>query len=120
MHFPYDPASVMRHPTQIYYSVASLAILVILLAVERFTLRHRSRERRLGSASVITPLGLILYSAMRLFIDGLRAEGLLEGLGFSHWVLLAALPLEVLWLAVSVWSNRTAVSTSAPAKDEIS
>lgn|GEM_PF-305851 len=121
VHFPHDPASVMRHPTQIYYSIASLAILVILLTVEHFILRHRSRENRekmLGSASVITPLGLILYSIMRLSIDGLRAEGLLEGLGFSHWVLLAALPLEVLWLAVSLWSNRTAVSTSTPAKDK--
>ena len=111
----------MRHPTQIYYSIASLAILVILLTVEHFILRHRSRENRekmLGSASVITPLGLILYSIMRLSIDGLRAEGLLEGLGFSHWVLLAALPLEVLWLDVSLWSNRTAVSTSTPAKDK--
>ena len=121
VHFPHDPASVMRHPTQIYYSIASLAILVILLTVEHFILRHRSRENRekmLGSASVITPLGLILYSIMRLSIDGLRAEGLLEGLGFSHWVLLAALPLEVLWLDVSLWSNRTAVSTSTPAKDK--
>lgn len=120
VHFPYDPASVMRHPTQIYYSVASLAILVTLLAVERFTLRHRSRDKRLGGASVITPLGLILYSVMRLSIDGLRAEGLLEGLGFSHWILLAALPLEILWLAVSLRSNRTAVSTPTPAKDKIS
>ena len=110
----------MRHPTQIYYSVASLAILVTLLAVERFTLRHRSRDKRLGGASVITPLGLILYSVMRLSIDGLRAEGLLEGLGFSHWILLAALPLEILWLAVSLRSNRTAVSTPTPAKDKIS
>lgn len=102
VHFPYDPASIMRHPTQIYYSVASLLILLVLLLVERLTLR-----RKFLNVFILTPLGLILYSLMRLFIDTLRAEGVAKGLSFSHWVLLAALPLEALWLVVSLRSKNT-------------
>lgn len=98
VHFPYDPASVLRHPTQLYYSAASALILFALLAVERLLLRGG----RCPKGAVLTPLGLILYSLMRLAIDGLRAEGLAEGLGFSHAILLAALPLEAVWLFRSV------------------
>lgn len=104
VHFPYDPASVFRHPTQLYYSVLSALILLVLLTVERLILRGG----RFPKGSVLTPLGLILYSLMRLTVDGLRAEGLAEGLAFSHWVLLAALPLEAVWLAWSVRSWRRA------------
>lgn len=116
VHFPYDAPSILRHPTQIYYSVASALILLVLLLAEWRILR----SGRLPKGSVLTPLGLILYSLMRLSIDGLRAEGLAEGLGFSHWVLLAALPLEAVWLVRSVRSLRCAagpVSESASGSD---
>lgn len=114
VHFPYDPVSVMRHPTQIYYSVASALILLALLVVERLVLRG-GKSRGL---SVITPLGLILYSVMRLLIDNLRDEGFLKGLGLSHWVLLAALPLEILWLAFSLRSKGAASSKRLPGLEE--
>ena len=104
VHFPCDPASVFRHPTQLYYSAGSALILLVLLAVERRILRGG----RFSEGSVLTPLGLILYSLMRLAVDGLRAEGLSEGLAFSHWVLLAALPLEAVWLTWSIRSWRRA------------
>lgn len=105
VHFPCDPVSVMRHPTQIYYSVASALILLTLLFVERRL--FRSGKRR-SQGALLAPLGLILYSLMRFSVDVFRAEGLSKGIGFSHWVLLAALPLEILWLFFSLRSERAA------------
>ena len=105
VHFPYDPASVMRHPTQIYYSVASALILLTLLFVERRLFRSGARR---SQGALLAPLGLILYSLMRFSVDIFRAEGLSKGIGFSHWLLLAALPLEILWLFFSLRSERAA------------
>ena len=105
LHFPYDPAEVLRHPTQLYYSGISLLILLVLWTVERFT----ARRGRFADGALITPLGLILYTAMRFGVDLLRADGLpVTGVGFSHYLLLAALPLEFAWLFVSVRSLRDA------------
>jgi phosphatidylglycerol:prolipoprotein diacylglycerol transferase len=95
--FPYDPPLLARHSTQIYYSISAAMILLVLLTLERWLFRRgRGRDR-----SLITPLGLLLYSIMRLSIDPLRAESNSEGLLFSHGVLIAAMPIEALWLAVS-------------------
>ncbi|MDR1379354.1 MAG: prolipoprotein diacylglyceryl transferase [Synergistaceae bacterium] len=103
LHFPYDALSVTRHPTQIYYSLSAGAILLSLLAIERGILKEREilKKGKLWTHALITPLGLLLYSIMRLSIDSLRLETGSGGLSFSHGALIAAMPLEVLWLATS-------------------
>lgn len=98
LHFPYDPPGVLRHPTQIYYSLSAAAIMLLLLFSEKWTVRRGIIPKR----SLVTPMGLILYSIMRLSIDPLRAEAGTDGLSLSHWVLIAAIPLEALWL-LSSW-----------------
>ena len=97
LHFPYDSLGVTRHPTQLYYSFASAAILLLLLALERRILRRRKPPRH----SLLAPLGLILYSIMRLSIDSLRSEAGTGGLSLSHWTLLAAMLFEAMWLTMS-------------------
>ncbi|MDR1621765.1 MAG: prolipoprotein diacylglyceryl transferase [Synergistaceae bacterium] len=97
LRFPYDPVGVTRHPTQLYYSFAAAAILLLLLAAERRILRSGGVPRH----SLLAPLGLILFSVMRLSVDSVRAEAGTDGLSLSHWTLIAAMPLEAIWLTVS-------------------
>jgi phosphatidylglycerol:prolipoprotein diacylglycerol transferase len=94
LHFPYDPAGVARHSTQLYYSFASAVILAILLWVEKETVRRGTIPR----GSLVTPMGLLLYSVMRLSIDSLRAESASGGLFLSHAILLTMMPFEAIWL----------------------
>jgi phosphatidylglycerol:prolipoprotein diacylglycerol transferase len=96
LRFPYDAPAVTRHPTQLYYSFFAAGILAILFFCER-----RISRRGVPPGSLLAPLGLILCSIMRLTIDPLRAEGASSGLSLSHWVLLAGLPLEMIWFWVS-------------------
>ena len=105
LHFPYDPPGVTRHPTQIYYSLSALLILLVLLGVEKATVGRG----RIPKRAILTPLGLILYSAMRLLVDPLRAEAGSDGLSLSHGVLLAALPFEAIWFWLSLKSLRTEI-----------
>ena len=102
LRFPYDPVGVTRHPTQLYYSFAAGMILALLLVVERRALR-----RGVPRHSLLAPLGLILYSVMRLSIDLMRAEVNTGGLSLSHQILLVAMPLEAIWLAVSWRTKKT-------------
>ncbi|MDR1376444.1 MAG: prolipoprotein diacylglyceryl transferase [Synergistaceae bacterium] len=107
LRFPYDPIEVTRHPTQLYYSFASAAILLSLLAVERWVLRRGETQRRvlrrkdIPRHSLLAPLALILYSIMRLSIDSLRTEAGTDGLSLTHWTLITAMPVEVIWLTAS-------------------
>ena len=93
LHFPFDPAGVFRHPTQLYYSGGALLILAVLWTVERFTVRRG----RLADGALIAPLGLILYTALRFGVGRLRFNPERYGLGFSSTVLLIALPFELFW-----------------------
>ena len=68
-HFPYDAPSVTRHATQIYYSFSSAFILLSLLFVEKWTVR---RCGQISPRPLLTPLGLIFYSFMRIALDLLR------------------------------------------------
>jgi phosphatidylglycerol:prolipoprotein diacylglycerol transferase len=109
LRFPYDPVGVTRHPTQLYYSFSSAIILLLLLALERQILRREEtsgdgRILRRGETprhSLLAPLGLILYSIMRLSVDSFRAEAGTDGLSLSHWTLIAAMPVEAMWLTAS-------------------
>ncbi|MDR3265657.1 MAG: prolipoprotein diacylglyceryl transferase [Synergistaceae bacterium] len=94
LHFPYDPAGIARHPTQLYYSLSSALILAALLWTEKRTVRRGIVPR----GSLVAPAALLLYSIMRLSIDPLRAEAASGGLFLSHAVLLTAMPFEALWL----------------------
>jgi phosphatidylglycerol:prolipoprotein diacylglycerol transferase len=96
LHFPYDSPAVTRHPTQIYYSFAAAGILLLLSFFEKKILR-----RGVPRCSLVTPLGLIFYSIMRLSIDSLRAETGAGGLTLSHSILVVTLFLEILWLFAS-------------------
>ena len=107
VHFPFDPGGVARHPTQLYYSASSVAILLLLWRVERLLLGRAAggQERLAGGA--LTSLGLVFYTLMRLSVDVLRQDGLTKGISFSHWLLLAALPFECLWLLFSLRALRS-------------
>jgi phosphatidylglycerol:prolipoprotein diacylglycerol transferase len=96
LRFPYDAPALTRHPTQIYYSFSAAAILLVLFFLERRILR-----RGVPPSSLLAPLGLILCSVMRFSVDPLRADNALQGINLSHGVLLAGLPLEMIWLWVS-------------------
>jgi prolipoprotein diacylglyceryltransferase len=99
--FPYA-ASAARHPTQLYYSFSAAAILVALLLLEKKKrgAKTSAPDGASGWASPfgLAPVGLFLYALMRFSIDTLREGADSAGFGFSHGVLLAALPLSVLWL----------------------
>ena len=98
VHFPFDDFNLMRHPVQIYYSIAALVSVLILLFVEK------SISKRYGlskSHSIIAPLSLIFYSLIRLFIDVLRSPNSLMLRISSEWLYMTlawALPFEILWL----------------------
>ena len=62
VHFPFDQAGIFRHPVQIYYSLIAFVIMCILLLVEKKFIRSQKNYH-----SIIAPLALILYSAMRFF-----------------------------------------------------
>ncbi|MBR1673008.1 MAG: prolipoprotein diacylglyceryl transferase [Fretibacterium sp.] len=112
LHFPRDPAGVLRHPTQLYYSALAALCLVLLLLVERRLLKRGPAEGGRYYA-LVAPLALILYALMRFSVDWLRAvEEPESGLALSAWVLLAALPLECLWLIHSVRARRRAAGLS--------
>jgi len=68
--FPRDVTSVTRHATQIYYSISAAVALLLLFNIEKYFFR-----RGLGQhppLPLITPLGLILYSIIRITLDPLR------------------------------------------------
>ena len=104
LHFPRDPIGVARHPTQLYYSAAAAAMLLVLYLVERTLIRRvlsrgeDLRESAGARGGAVTSIGLMLYAAMRLSVDVVRADAPADGLSPSHWILLGALPLELVWL----------------------
>ncbi|MCR4817506.1 MAG: prolipoprotein diacylglyceryl transferase [Fretibacterium sp.] len=113
VHFPRDPAGVLRHPTQLYYSALAVLFMTVLLVVER-RLMKRGYVGQKSHHAVVAPLALLLYTLMRFSIYWLRqSDGEPEtGLSFSAWVLLTGLPFEIFWLIHSVrWrKNNPAIS----------
>ena len=104
MHFPQDPAGVLRHPTQLYYSILAILCLGIVLFVER-RLMKRGDAGQLPHHAIIAPLALILYTVVTRFsVDWLRevADKSDNGLPLSLWALSAALPFEVMWIIRSL------------------
>lgn len=96
-HFPNDAPAVTRHATQIYYSLLAALILLLLFFVEK-------RLSRLGRGQIppqpiLTPLGLIFYSIMRIAVDQLRLSS--DELLPLNIVLATMIPLQIAWLLVS-------------------
>lgn len=83
VHFPNDGAGVFRHPVQIYYSLISAVIVLILLWAERKTISIQKKSQRYYS--VIAPLGLILYALMRYALTFFRYPQTLQQLITDHW-----------------------------------
>ena len=97
VHFPYDKPSVARHATQLYYSLSATLILLSLLCVEKWIVR-RARGQ-IPPLPLLTPLGIIFYSIMRIAIDPLRLS--FDDLLPSNVVLAIIIPLEAVWFFVS-------------------
>jgi len=98
LHFSRDIPSITRHATQIYYSLSAASILLLLLFVEKWIFR-----RGLGQCPprpILTPLGLIFYSVMRLALDPLR-QGY-SGLAPLNAALVILIPLGIVWLLFSL------------------
>lgn len=108
VHFPFDKAGVLRHPVQIYYSVAAIVIVLILLWVEKKVLPlqlQNKLQNQKRHCSIVAPLGVILYSLMRLSIVPFRtAKPLtrLVSISLTYKGIAIVLPLMVVWLLQSL------------------
>ena len=99
LHFPYDKPGIIRHPTQIYYSIFALACVLLLIWLEKKNLSRKNPR------PVIAPLALILYAFMRFAVAPLREPQDIADLVMHYWkykALIIALPLECLWLLINL------------------
>ena len=104
VHFPFDDAGVTRHPVQIYYSVIAFVIVMILIYAEKKVLPLQKEKQKYYS--VITPLGIILYSLMRFAIVPVRDENTLLVMireAPTYQILAPVFPLICVWLAYSLF-----------------
>ena len=102
VHFPFDDAGVTRHPVQIYYSVIAFVIMIILLYTEKKVMPLQKKNYY----SVITPLGLILYSLMRFAVIPVRDKDsiwVMIRYYATYQVLSVVLPLVCIWLMYSLF-----------------
>ena len=103
VHFPRDRAGIFRHPVQIYYSVIAVMIILILLWAERRVLPIQKRSKHYYS--VITPLGLVLYSLMRISVSFVRDSKPFSWLANHSWTyksIVSILPIICVWLMYSL------------------
>jgi phosphatidylglycerol:prolipoprotein diacylglycerol transferase len=86
------PLHVPLHPTQLYEMGAQLAILGVLLVVER--------TRRLADGSLFA-LFVLLYAPSRFVVEEFRGDprGLALGLSTSQWISLALVPVSLVMLS---------------------
>ncbi len=117
VHFPNDAAGIMRHATQIYYSIFAFISLIFLVPLERKVIAIRRKNKSNSPyMAVIAPLALILYGIMRLTLDFLREEVkgpasiIRLGIPVNQLVLLIALPFEIYWLIKSLKSLKNSGS----------
>jgi len=99
LHFPYDIPSVTRHATQIYYSLSVTVALLLLLFIEKLIIRLGSERGQILPCPMLTPLGLIFYSIMRITIDPLRL--MYDSLPPSNIALAVLIPFEAAWFLIS-------------------
>ncbi len=85
MHFPSDPAGVLRHPTQLYYAFGALLIAALLQWIEATRLGY-GEDRRIQGA-VLCPLFTFSYSLLRILVDPYRTEFSRIGLQTNRTIL---------------------------------
>ena len=93
--FPNNP-SVPVYPTQVFESLAGLAIGVFLLALEKKLGRSPKVSAR---GAILWPIFLIAYGLYRFVFDFLRAGDRIFGLRVGQYTGLLAFCVGVLWLA---------------------
>ncbi|MFN5514840.1 MAG: prolipoprotein diacylglyceryl transferase [Cyanobacteriota bacterium] len=89
------------HPTFLYESLWNLGVFGILMTVFFYGLRHPQRVK----VGAVTGLYLLLYSAGRVWIEGLRMDSLM--LGPLRMAQLVSLTLMLLGSAILFWLYRT-------------
>ncbi len=111
VHFPLDRAGVLRHPTQIYYSLIAAVIVMILLYVEKKIIPIQKKSQRYYS--VIAPLGMILYALMRFAIVPFREWASLSKIIMrwnkpnTYFSLAVIFPILCVWLIYSLLKLRS-------------
>ena len=96
VHLHYDPAGFYRYPSQLFESLASFGILLLLLAAERMARRIRGER----SIAVAFPLFMTLYGLYRFVFDNFREQPVgASGSGELIW--LFAVVFGILWLVFS-------------------
>ena len=101
VHFPFDSEGVARHPTQIYYALGELGLLLFLMGVEWWI--GKGSERRVRGA-VLWPLFMVGYALLRWSVDPWRHENVptIHLMGF--FLTGAAALAGLVWLGVT-WGN---------------
>lgn len=85
------------HPVQLYYSFSAAGILALVLFIEN-RVRHSGV---LFKYSVLSPIGLGVYSCSRLLIDPLRFDAATRGLIVTHYLLIACAVISFVWFVIS-------------------
>lgn len=103
LHMHYDPAGYLRYPSQFAESLASLAILVVLLGTEK-ALKKYAPDYKGG---VLFPIFAVLYSLYRFFFDSLRDTG--DNISPNgNFVWLCTIAVGLIWLCCSLYRIRAA------------
>jgi phosphatidylglycerol:prolipoprotein diacylglycerol transferase len=90
------------HHTQLYYSFSAALILSIVLAIENYDMRNGITSKY----GIVTPIGVGLYSILRLLIDQYRLEANTQGIIMSDQVLMVSAVISVVWLLISLKYSR--------------
>ena len=106
VHFPGDPQGLFRHPTQLYYSLGALVILILLTFVERRYYRADRNSRERGAA-LLWPLFMIFYGIQRFLVDFLRAGDRVAGLRLAQILGIVIILWGGCWLVLGTKSRRT-------------
>ncbi len=110
VHFPFDPAEVFRHPTQLYYALGELGLLLLLVGVERW-IGKGSRRRVQGA--VLWPLFMVGYGLLRWSVDPWRHENVPEPHLLGFFLTGGAALAGVFWLG-KTWKDFRRGTTERP------
>jgi phosphatidylglycerol:prolipoprotein diacylglycerol transferase len=87
-----------EHPTQLYYSLSAALIFSIVLTIENYSKRNGIAFKY----GIVAPVGVGLYSILRLFIDQYRLEANTAGIIMSDRVLVVCAMVSLVWFFVSL------------------